>query len=87
MCRAQLEDKYKYLFQQISSANGADQKKLALLLYDLIHVRTYSQYFVLSDKREGHTVTCQAKKMRNPHYRCGIQLVLFYTSASISLCQ
>uniref|UniRef100_A0A914XNP1 WW domain-containing protein n=1 Tax=Plectus sambesii TaxID=2011161 RepID=A0A914XNP1_9BILA len=30
MCRAQLEDKYKYLFQQISSANGADQKKLAL---------------------------------------------------------
>ncbi|KAK0429407.1 hypothetical protein QR680_011365 [Steinernema hermaphroditum] len=35
---ANLEDKYKYLFQLISTNEGVDHKRLAILFYDLIHI-------------------------------------------------
>ncbi|TKR92162.1 hypothetical protein L596_006870 [Steinernema carpocapsae] len=35
---ASLEDKYKYLFQLISTNEGVDHKRLAILFYDLIHI-------------------------------------------------
>ncbi|VDK43703.1 unnamed protein product [Anisakis simplex] len=38
LCNANLEDKYKYLYSLISTSEGVDQKRLALLLYDIIHI-------------------------------------------------
>uniref|UniRef100_F1KPP3 Dystrophin-1 n=1 Tax=Ascaris suum TaxID=6253 RepID=F1KPP3_ASCSU len=38
LCNANLEDKYKYLYALISTNEGVDQKRLALLLYDIIHI-------------------------------------------------
>uniref|UniRef100_A0A0N5ALC9 Nesprin-1 n=1 Tax=Syphacia muris TaxID=451379 RepID=A0A0N5ALC9_9BILA len=38
LCNANLEDKYRYLYQLVSSGGGMDQKSLALLLYDAIHI-------------------------------------------------
>ncbi|VDM97496.1 unnamed protein product [Thelazia callipaeda] len=38
LCNSNLEDKYRYLYQLIASSEGVDQKKLALLLYDIIHI-------------------------------------------------
>lgn len=38
LCNANLEDKYKYLYQLIAGNDGVDQKRLALLLYDIIHI-------------------------------------------------
>ncbi|VDD91132.1 unnamed protein product [Enterobius vermicularis] len=38
LCSANLEDKYKYLYQLVSSGDGLEQKSLALLLYDAIHI-------------------------------------------------
>uniref|UniRef100_A0A915ACG1 Dystrophin n=1 Tax=Parascaris univalens TaxID=6257 RepID=A0A915ACG1_PARUN len=38
LCNANLEDKYKYLYALISTNEGVDQKRLALLLYDIIYI-------------------------------------------------
>uniref|UniRef100_A0A1I8EJT8 Calponin-homology (CH) domain-containing protein n=1 Tax=Wuchereria bancrofti TaxID=6293 RepID=A0A1I8EJT8_WUCBA len=38
LCNSNLEDKYRYLYQLIANNEGIDQKKLALLLYDIIHI-------------------------------------------------
>ncbi|KAM3720398.1 Dystrophin-1 [Dirofilaria immitis] len=38
LCNSNLEDKYRYLYQLIANNEGVDQKKLALLLYDIIHI-------------------------------------------------
>uniref|UniRef100_A0A915Q5I9 RNA helicase n=1 Tax=Setaria digitata TaxID=48799 RepID=A0A915Q5I9_9BILA len=38
LCSSNLEDKYRYLYQLIANNEGVDQKKLALLLYDIIHI-------------------------------------------------
>ncbi|CEF68324.1 Discontinuous actin hexagon [Strongyloides ratti] len=40
-CKASLEDKYKYLFSLITTPNGVDPKRLAVLFYDLIHIPKY----------------------------------------------
>uniref|UniRef100_A0A915DS38 WW domain-containing protein n=1 Tax=Ditylenchus dipsaci TaxID=166011 RepID=A0A915DS38_9BILA len=37
MCNASLESKYKYLFHLVSTPEGVDHKRLALLFYDLIY--------------------------------------------------
>ncbi|KAL3998482.1 EF hand family protein [Acanthocheilonema viteae] len=38
LCNSNLEDKYRYLYQLIANNEGVDHKKLALLLYDIIHI-------------------------------------------------
>uniref|UniRef100_A0A0N5BAQ1 Dystrophin n=1 Tax=Strongyloides papillosus TaxID=174720 RepID=A0A0N5BAQ1_STREA len=40
-CKASLEDKYKYLFSLITTPNGVDPKRLAVLFHDLIHIPKY----------------------------------------------
>jgi dystrophin len=37
-CNAPLESKYKYLFRLVSDNEGVNQKQLAILFYDLIHI-------------------------------------------------
>uniref|UniRef100_A0A7E4VK08 Dystrophin n=1 Tax=Panagrellus redivivus TaxID=6233 RepID=A0A7E4VK08_PANRE len=37
-CKAELEDKYKYLFQLVSTKNNVDHKQLAILFYELIQI-------------------------------------------------
>lgn len=44
--KASLESKYTYLFHLISGVDGVDHKRLAVLFYDLIHVR-FSQIFFI----------------------------------------
>ncbi|XP_072225563.1 dystrophin isoform X2 [Leuresthes tenuis] len=39
LCKAHLEDKYRFLFRQVASATGfCDQRRLGLLLYDSIQI-------------------------------------------------
>nr|XP_009499790.1 PREDICTED: dystrophin-like [Phalacrocorax carbo] len=39
LCKAHLEDKYRYLFKQVASATGfCDQRRLGLLLHDSIQI-------------------------------------------------
>ena len=38
LCHATLESKYTYLFHLISTKEGVDHKRLAVLFYDLIHI-------------------------------------------------
>uniref|UniRef100_A0A0N4ZFM9 Dystrophin n=1 Tax=Parastrongyloides trichosuri TaxID=131310 RepID=A0A0N4ZFM9_PARTI len=40
-CKASLEDKYKYLFSLITTPNGVEPKRLAVLFHDLIHIPKY----------------------------------------------
>ncbi|PAV67347.1 hypothetical protein WR25_12082 isoform D [Diploscapter pachys] len=37
-CNSELEEKYKYLFDLVAQQSHANQKQVALLLYDLIHI-------------------------------------------------